>query len=373
MDRLVGALTAQGSIRQAVVSVETGDRRVSYHHVAGAAGADGESMTSDTPWFIASIDKLCLAVVVLKLSESGVLDLAARIAAYLPDSMTRGLHRWRGEDRSGEITVRHLLNHSSGLADWLEDAPPGGRSVLESLLVDGDAAFAWEDVARLVRERLRPHFPPQDPQAGRLRIRYSDTNYILLAAIVEAVLGKPLPSVFEEMLFRPLGMRDSFCAGDSCRASSRLAPAIIRAKGRPVHMPQLLSSIRGVFSTSGDLLRFMRAFVAGETFDRPATRHAMQQHWTPFGFPLDRAALRSPGWPIEYALGIMRFKLPRLLNRGRRMPEVIGHTGSTGCWLFYCEELDLYLAGNVGEVTAGALPYRLVPAILRAFAESCRG
>jgi hypothetical protein len=80
--------------------------------------------------------------------------------------------------------------------------------------------------------------------------------------------------------------------------------------------------------------------------------------------PLDRAALRAPGWPIEYGLGIMRFRLPRVLTPLHPLPAVIGHTGSTGCWLFYCPQWDLYLVGSVDEVTAGAVPYRIVPKML---------
>jgi len=46
------------------------------------------------------------------------------------------------------------------------------------------------------------------------------------------------------------------------------------------------------------------------------------------------------------------------------MPPVLGHTGSTGCWLFYCPELDTYLAGSVNEVTAAPVPFRMVPKML---------
>jgi hypothetical protein len=60
----------------------------------------------------------------------------------------------------------------------------------------------------------------------------------------------------------------------------------------------------------------------------------------------------------------MRFRLPRIFTRLRRLPAVIGHTGSTGCWLFYSPEWELLLAGSVDEVVAGALPYRIVPRML---------
>jgi D-alanyl-D-alanine carboxypeptidase len=92
----------------------------------------------------------------------------------------------------------------------------------------------------------------------------------------------------------------------------------------------------------------------------------MQQRWNRFGLPLDAAALRAPSWPIEYGLGLMRFQLPRFLTPLHPMPAVIGHTGSTGSWLFHCPELDVRIAGTVNQATAGAVPYRFVPKLLRA-------
>jgi hypothetical protein len=74
--------------------------------------------------------------------------------------------------------------------------------------------------------------------------------------------------------------------------------------------------------------------------------------------------MRSPSWPIEYGFGIMRFRLPRVFTLMRPLPTALGHTGSTGCWLFYCPQWDMLLAGSVDEVTAGAVPYRIIPKIL---------
>jgi D-alanyl-D-alanine carboxypeptidase len=124
-----------------------------------------------------------------------------------------------------------------------------------------------------------------------------------------------------------------------------------------------------MYSTAWDLIAFMRGLARGAMFRDPAAGAPMQARWTRFGVPLDRAALRAPGWPIAYGLGIKRFQLPRVFNAFRRMPAVVGHTGSTGTWLFHCPERDLFMAGAVDEVTAGAVPYRIVPRILRLVGE----
>ena len=98
----------------------------------------------------------------------------------------------------------------------------------------------------------------------------------------------------------------------------------------------------------------------------------MLEHTTRFGFPTDAAAARGPGWPIAGGLGIFHLQLPRIVTGFRRMPAVIGHTGSTGSWLFHVPEWDLYLAGTVDQAAGGQIPYRLLPELLRAV-ETIRG
>ncbi len=93
----------------------------------------------------------------------------------------------------------------------------------------------------------------------------------------------------------------------------------------------------------------------------------MTQHWHTFGFSLNPVRT-SPGWPIRYGLGMMRFRIPRLFSLLHSAPPVIGHSGATGSWLFYCPELDVYLAGTVDQVAAAATPFRFVPKLLRILA-----
>jgi CubicO group peptidase (beta-lactamase class C family) len=236
------------------------------------------------------------------------------------------------------------------------------------VLTGGDRAISLDDIMAIVRE-IPPHFAPQEPRAARPRIRYSDTNFILLCAIIESVTGAPLPQVHQRMLFQPLGMTCTWFAGRSSPVAPVEAPAALYAEGQPCPIPQLMQSFGGIYSTVTDQFRFMRPLTRGGIFANPATFQLMQR-WNRFGIPLDRTALRLPGWPIEYGLGLMRFHLPRVFTRFRPLPAVIGHTGSTGTWLFYCREWDLLLAGAVDEVTAGAVPYRVVPKILDVFRTS---
>jgi CubicO group peptidase (beta-lactamase class C family) len=362
-------LVVRQDVQHAILAVQSGDGAFRWIGAAGEADANGSPMRRDTPLHIASIDKLYTAAVIMQLYERRRIALNASIASYLPQSLLGGLHRIGGVDYTNHITVRNLLGHTSGLADCFEDRPRGGRSLMERLFQEGDMEWNIEVLVRRVRDELLPHFPPQASDSARQRVRYSDTNYQLLIAIIEAVTEKPIHQVYEEMLFRPLELRHTWLFGLSAPRDATAAPATIWFEDRPLHLPLALRSFPSIYSTVDDQLKFLLALVRGELWGDTATLAMMQQRWNRFGLPRDAAALRAPSWPIEYGLGIMRFQLPRLFTGMQRMPAVIGHTGSTGAWLFYCEELDLLLAGTVDQATAGAIPYRVVPKLLRDYVD----
>jgi D-alanyl-D-alanine carboxypeptidase len=131
--------------------------------------------------------------------------------------------------------------------------------------------------------------------------------------------------------------------------------------------PLLLKSFRDLYSTADELLAFMKGLNRGVIFENNHTGSLMGRKWNRFGFPRDLVSLRLPGWPIEYGLGMMRFKLPRILTPFKPVPEILGHTGVSGSWLFYCPELDLYLCGTVDQTAEAALPFRVLPKLLRVF------
>jgi CubicO group peptidase (beta-lactamase class C family) len=328
---------------------------------------------------LASITKLYPAALVLRLVERGRLEFDQPIASLLPDSLIHGLHRLDGVDHTDEITIRHLLAHSSGLADYFTDRPRGGKS-LSDQLAEGDMAWTPAEMLERVRTDLRPHFPPQEPDGGKQKIRYSDTNYLLLRLIIEETEGESLIEVMQRELLEPLGFGRTAAyppispAGSpgatDATSTATFEPAPLWIGAERWDLPLALGSFGAdgaMVAPLGEAIDFMRALVRGQIFDDPAPYDLMHAEMSRFGLPLDLVALQLPSWPIEYGLGMMRFQLPTLMNGFQRMPAVLGHTGSTGSWLFYCPELDLFLAGTVNQATGGALPYRFVPKLLREF------
>ncbi len=364
LDRCVNQLVGRRGIRHAVVAVESGDGTLTAVAAAGPAQPDGAPLRPDTPFHYASVTKLYTATAVMQLWEQGILDLDTTIGAYLPLEYARGLHRLGGMDHSEAITVRHLLSHTSGLPDYFLQTPAGQVSFADRI-EHGDFAYTVDDVLDRVR-RLTPYFPPQDPAAARQRARYSDTNFQLLGAIVAEVTGGTLQRAVEAQILEPLRLDNTWFAGQSRSVQPR-TPAAMWSGDTVLDRPRAVASMApegGLIGTISDALDFLRGLVAGALFEREDSFACMQARWNRFGLPRDRTAIMAPAWPIEYGLGIKRYRLPRPLNAGRRSPTFIGHTGASGSWLFWSPEHDLYLAGTVDQTIAAGVPYRLLPKLV---------
>jgi D-alanyl-D-alanine carboxypeptidase len=347
-----------GQIRNAVFGVADGDTGFTWSGAVGFADPEGRrAMQPETPYFIASVTKMYTTAAILLLQERGQLHLDDPISQYLPGELITGIHRYKGQDYTHQLTIRHLISHTSGLADFSLDRPRQGQSLMKQLWTEGDRAFTLADVLRLVREDLSPKFPPAvpDPQTGRFtpaKAHYSDTNFQLLGAIIEAVTARPLHEVYEAFFFRPLDLTNTYLFGHPWRVLSS-EPAAFFYQERALRLPLAMQSVSaqgGIVSTVADSLRFLRALTQGELFRRPATFQAMQQ-WNKIFFP------------FQYGYGLMRFKLPRLLSPFAPAPELVGHSGSTGSFLYVCQELNLYLAGTINHTQRPRAPF---PLMLRA-------
>jgi D-alanyl-D-alanine carboxypeptidase len=353
-------------VRHALVAVGRSDGSPVWVGTAGPADDAAVPMTADTPYFQASVTKLYIATAMLRLVEQGRASLDAPMAEYLPSELVTGLHIWKGVDRTGEITIRHLLGHATGLQEYLVIRPPGGRSLFESVGTAGDAEWGIEEITALVREHGKPEFPPRPFDGQRHSIKYSDTNFQLLIAIIRTVTGQSLQEAFDALIFRPLGLDHTFLPGSPAANAASPAPAAAWAGDRRLDvLPGAMRSFNDLYSTAADSLRFMAALVSGQAFEDPATARLMTAHWNPLAFSLSLTPV-GPGWPMEYGLGTIRFRLPRVFTPLRPIPKVVGHTGVTGSWLFHCPDLDVITAGTVDQAMAAPVPYRFVPRLLRA-------
>lgn len=361
LERSVQELANLRGIRHAIVGVEPGDRSYYWIGAAGVADPTGTPMTPETPYCLASVTKLYIGAAVLRLQERGQLSIDDPLTDHLPAHLVSGLHRRRGVDRTAELTLRHLLGHASGLPEYLSEATKGKKALLDLVVEQGDRSWDISDVIEMVRATRGAHFDSRPLDGRRHTVRYSDTNFQLLIAVIETVTRQPIYEVFAKLIYEPLGLTRTWHPGTPPEAS--MPPAAVPWAGdKPVDRLLALASFRDLFSTADETLTFLRALITGELFDDPATAELMWHHWNPFGFSLIPTA---PGWPIEYGLAMMRFQTPRFLRPFLSIPTLIGHTGASGSWLFYAPDLDIYVTGTVDQLTAPAVPFKKVPRLLQ--------
>lgn len=366
LDALFRTYTQANGIHSAAGVVESLDGSFSWRQAYGQADASAKPMQVDTPFNIASVTKLLIAAAILRLAEDGRLDLDHHMMDYLPDELTSGLHRTKdGVIHTDKITIRHLLSHATGLPDYFEDAPNGEKRLADMMTTSDDEVWSIERITAYVREKLTAHFEPQDFNSKQVKVRYSDTNFQLLIAIIHSVTGLEHNEAFKAMFYEPLKMNHTYLPGSEPLQAGE-DEAMIWAGDEPMNLPLLLRSLGDVNSTLDDLLAFMRALVSGAAFAKPETAKLMREDWHTFGLPTSMMPL-SPNWPIQYGMGMMRFKMPRWLPPFQSIPAVIGHTGVSGSYLFYCPDLELILAGTFNQVAAAATPYRLIPRVLQLF------
>lgn len=354
---LAKAVNRGRDVRHGLLGVARVDGSWSWIGADGVLDPSGSPATETARYPIASVTKLYTATVMFRLIEQSRLSLNDRMVDLLPSEITEDLHLLDGLDRTPEITVEHLLGHTSGLADYYEEAPAGERSAQARLLDGEDAPMPFEEVLRVVREELKPHFPPQRLDAPRVKAKYSDTNYQLLGAIVEEVAAQPLHEVFDEMVFEPLGLDHTSSYPHPPRSGASPEPdARVWSKSKTLEVRGALTHQKadgGIVSTVSDQLSFMRALSDGEIFEDPSTWAMMRQRFHRVFFP------------VEYGLGVMRYAPPRWMSPAFAIPPIVGHTGSTATWLFHCPDLGIVLAGTF-DVARPPLPFRFLPRVLRA-------
>lgn len=307
------------------------------------SGASG-NMLQDDQYFIASTTKLYTSAIIYILIDAKQLSLSDPISKYLSPGIMSRLHNYKGIDYSNELTIKHLLSQTSGLSDYFEQGSGNNNSLKDELLAGNDQGWTPEQAVELSKE-IDSHFPPG--QAGKAF--YSDTNYQLLGKIIEHITKNSYGHALETYIFNPLTLKDTYVYHDSVVAS----PTPFYYKKEVLHLPLAMASFGpdgGIVSTAHESMVFLRAFFSGALF--PQKYLDDMQSWNKIFFPL------------EYGIGIMRFKLPRIFSPFKPTPEFIGHSGLSGSFAYYCPDKDVYFTGTVNQVHKPGTSYTLLMKLL---------
>ena len=279
----------------------------------------------------------------MKLCDQGKISLSEPMTSYLPDNLIQGIHVHQGTDYSQKITVQQLISQTSGIADYFEGKPKGGESLFDSFKKGQDRAMDIQQVMEIARS-LPANFIPGE------KGHYSDTNFQLLGAIIEAVTGKSVTENFQDDIFAPLGLQNTYVYNEG-----KPEPMPFYFKQQKVQIPKFMATNvpdGGVVSTVGENQIFLQAFFDDKLFD---VKHLerMTADWHMVFFPM-----------IAYGMGMMRFKIPRLFSPFKPAPELIGHSGSTGSFAFYSPATELYFTGTINQIAAPSKPFQLMTQVM---------
>ncbi|CAL9524905.1 D-alanyl-D-alanine carboxypeptidase [Streptomyces sp. enrichment culture] len=242
------------------VTAAVRDGRGTWSATAGVGDLrTGEPRSARDRYRVGSITKTFVATVLLQLEAEGRLSLDDTVEKWLP-----GLVRGHGHDGT-RITLRQLLNHTSGIHDYTTDK----EFVRTYFVADGFLRHRYDTVPpeRLVAVALS-HRPDFEPGASW---NYSNTNYVLAGLVVEKATGRPWGEEVRRRIVDPLHLRATSVPGTratvpapSGRAYSKLAET---ATGPTYDVTELNPSIAAaageMISDSADLNRFYTALFRG--------------------------------------------------------------------------------------------------------------
>ncbi len=306
----------------------------------------------DDRFGVGSITKTFVARVILQLAEEGKVELDRTPADYLDQPIIREI------PNTGTATLRHLLNHQSGIPTWefQEDWIPRGRGEL----MEPDHVWGkTETLDYCTRDLL-----PATNEPGE-RYSYSNTNYTLLGLVIEAVTGRDAAREIRRRILEPLGLVDTFLEsfeeipGGYVNHYHYATPDFQRAAG--VHpafseiRPYLVESTPGnlspewtaggMVSSARDLVRWARAIRDGELLGP-----GMQEEVFAYHPPRQGGRRRS-----QYMQGIAR------TEGFFRDYAAFGHSGGTlgfTAYMYWLEDTDIIVVmlTNVGGMHSGLSP-----------------
>lgn len=272
------------------------DGETLFAHASGTAHrGHGVPVRLDTRFAVASVTKLPVAIMALRLVERGIIDLHGPLVDVLPPE-----HRPAAMTRAH--TLHHLLSHTSGLASYFDDDDPTWASFTASWdRVPVYHARRPADLLPLFADRPARHDPGEVYE-------YNDAGFVLVGLVVEAATGRPWEDVLADEVLEPAGMTDTTAEGIDTDPA-RLAVGYLVDDGPPEKRRSNIYSVTanpmpdgGIVTSAGDLARLVDALVGGRLVG-PELLAAMTRPQSP---PSEPAAGYGYGCSLGLEAGVVR-------------------------------------------------------------------
>lgn len=218
--------------------------------------ATGQAANVDQVYEIGSQTKMMTSTMTLQLVAEGKIDLDAKLTDYLPAEAIAGIAN------ADQVTIKQLLSNRTGIPDY--DEIPGESGIpimIEKILTDPTRPIGPDDFLDIVRDL------PADFEPGE-KYGYSNTNFLFLGRVIEAVTGNSFADELQTRIFDPAGMDSS-----SLNTNGVLGDLLHSYSTHPVDgslidvtsIPISFAGEGGVMSTTADMVRFLDALFVSKT------------------------------------------------------------------------------------------------------------
>jgi CubicO group peptidase (beta-lactamase class C family) len=253
------------------------DGKVLYKKGCGLANVEARiPNTTRTNFRLASLTKQLTAMAILILAEREKLSLDGRLIDFFPDFPVYGR----------DITVHHLLSHTSGLPDYAAHIPALQKEQLRD-----------HDVLHILKQQKSGDFPPGS------KFAYSNSGYVLLGLVVEKVSGQTFARFLDENIFQPLGMFDTVAHEEGISTVKNRAygyePVEKDFRRRDQSVTSATLGDGGVYSSVEDLYRWDQALYTNKL----VSITTLNQMFTPEQFGNRQQSSYGMGWFIDTAGG----------------------------------------------------------------------
>jgi D-alanyl-D-alanine carboxypeptidase len=301
----------------------------------------------------ASVGKLATAYVIIRLIEKNKLSFDTRIDTMLDAKLLNNLFVFKGIDYANEVTIFHLLEHTSGINDYFEGITIDKKSILEKVIGEPDHFFTPKELIQFTANNQKAVGKPGE------KFLYSDTGYILLGLIIEKIKNKHFFEVLREEVFNPLGMKDTGLVGyDPIAKQDQLAPVMV--KHHDIRLFKSLSidfSGGGLFTTLEDLSKLVngltnRQFISQASFNKMAT---FNHHFKAGMF---------------YGLGLMELRFEKFFFLLKGLPRFYGHLGVLGVHAWVDPKTGDTIIINVSDMRKMVASFNLLISLAMAMKQS---
>lgn len=236
--------------------IESKGKDISFEYANGNSLRQ-EGLSLDQPFHAASIGKLFTATVIYQLAEEGKLSLEDPLTKYIEPHRFGDLFVFDGVDYADKVTIQQLLSHTSGTPDYFVDAATSGKDIKTWMKEGPDRIWTPDDLLNFSVNQQKALGIPGE------HYNYTDTGYILLGLIIEALDHDTFDNILAKRIFGPLNMTNTYMPERSKPMAKDTKPlADLWLYGKEMGDTLSVSvdwSGGGVASTMADLLKFSEA------------------------------------------------------------------------------------------------------------------